>query len=165
VIVKPTNRLLTREFEGTYWFRPEGKGTFMSSPAVKEAAENQIGLGASSVIVDLGGCLSMDSTFMGMLAGLAKILRKKSGELRIVGASEKSKNSLEELGLNALMSIQGDEYPSVSEIREGYHQLNGNSAPGKEDHILEAHENLCEADAKNEKTFKSVLEVLRQKGT
>ncbi len=161
--MKPTNRLLTLDHEGVPWFRPEGKGTFMSSPAVKEVAEERVKDGSERVVIDLGACTGMDSTFMGMLAGLAKILKKKQGDLLVVGASEKSKRSLEELGLNALMEIQGEDYQNLASIRHSYEAVSKKSEPGKEDHILECHENLCEADSKNENTFKSVLEVLRQK--
>ena len=160
--MKPTNQLLALNHEGNPWLRPEGKGTFMTSPALKESAEEQIEKGAQKIVIDLGACTGMDSTFMGTLAGIAKLLKKKSGDLTIVGASEKSHSSLEELGLNALMEIEGEDFPQLSQIRESYVLIDHSAGPGKEDHILECHENLCEADPANEETFKSVLEVLRQ---
>jgi len=163
-MVKTSNRLLTLDHEEAPWFRPEGKGTFMSSPAVKESAEARIDGGARQIVIDLEACTGMDSTFMGMLAGLAKVLKKVGGSLEIVGTSDKNRHSLEELGLNAMMEISEDR-PDHAEIRKGYVLVSGEQAPGKEDHILECHENLCDADERNEKTFKSVLEVLRNKSS
>ncbi len=161
--MKSKSQLLSCKFEDAYWLRPEGKGSFITSPAVEDAAGKKISAGIRKIIIDLEACLGMDSTFMGMLAGISKSLRKNQGELTIVGASEKNCHSLEELGLNALMKIDPDGPPNLEEIRGAYEVSNVTTGPGGEDHILECHEILSDVDEKNEKTFQSVLEVLQKK--
>lgn len=140
----------------------------MISPAIKEAVEAEIGNGTSEIVVDLAGCTGMDSTFMGMLAGIVNTLKKSGGgTLSIVEPGEKNKASLEELGLSRLMEIAPKEGPWVGkleEVRKGLKPIGRGSNPGKEDHILECHENLCDADDDNNARFQSVLEVLRASG-
>lgn len=74
---------------------------------VKECAERGMNEGRSVIVVDLEACVGMDSTFMGMLAGIAIKLTKlpAGGVLQIAGASERNVQSLEDLGLDALMDI------------------------------------------------------------
>lgn len=140
----------------------------MMSPSIKTAVESAIEQGNLSVFFDLEACTGMDSTFMGMLAGLSMKL-KKSGcpQLSIIEPGEKNQASLEELGLNQLMDINPQEGPwkeALSEIRSAFEPLDSQKGPGREDHILECHENLCDADDSNNSRFESVLEVLRASG-
>ena len=51
----------------------------MNSPAVKAFCDERIADGETLVVVDLGGCTGMDSTFMGTLAGIAARLSAKDG--------------------------------------------------------------------------------------
>ena len=136
----------------------------MNSPTVKRIAEKEIEEGREEVVVDLEGCTGMDSTFMGMLAGLSMRLKKLGRRLAIVGSGDQNRNSLEDLGLDELLDIEPAEGPWVghmSEFRKALHPVNGDG-PGKEDHILECHEKLCEADSANLEKFASVLEVLKR---
>ena len=141
----------------------------MVSPGIKTAVEKKIEQGEGiAIFFDLEGCTGMDSTFMGMLAGIAMKLKKAGGApLSIIEPGEKNKASLEELGLNQLMEINPQEgawKESLSEIRSSLQSLDSGAGAGREDHILECHENLCDADDSNNARFESVLEVLRASG-
>lgn len=140
----------------------------MLSPSIKAAVEAEVGKGIREIYFDLEGCTGMDSTFMGMLAGVSMHLRKNGGgTLTIVEPGDKSQASLEELGLSQLMEInptEGAWIGKLTQIRSGFVSLDAQSDPGKEGHILECHENLCEADDENNDRFKSVLEVLKASG-
>ncbi|MDB4386890.1 STAS domain-containing protein [Akkermansiaceae bacterium] len=163
--MKPNGQVLTRQFQSIFWVRPEGKCTFMMSPSIKDSVEAKIESGTSEIVVDLEACTGMDSTFMGMLAGISNKLRKAGGGvLSIVSPGKKNKDSLEELGLSQLMSIDPAEGAWVGKLDEARADLKlagGKSSPGKEGHILECHENLCEADSDNNDRFQAVLDVLR----
>ncbi|MDA7887753.1 STAS domain-containing protein [Akkermansiaceae bacterium] len=158
---------MSKKFESYVWIRPEGRGTFKISPSIKEFGESRIAAGQNNLVVDLGACVGMDSTFMGMLAGLGMLLKKKGeGQLSIVGTTDKTRASLEELGLNHLMEIEPKEGPWVGhldEARSDLKPLDAQTSPTKEDHILESHENLCEADSENFDRFKTVLGVMGSK--
>ncbi|MGC6582658.1 MAG: STAS domain-containing protein [Akkermansiaceae bacterium] len=167
--MKPNGQVLVRHFDSSYWVRPEGKCTFMVSPGIKVAVEQQIEADASTAFFfDLEGCTGMDSTFMGMLAGLSMKLRKAGGApLSIIEPGEKNQASLEELGLDQLMEVNPQEgawKDSLHKIRASLRPFDSEKGPGREGHILECHENLCDADDSNNTRFESVLEVLRASG-
>jgi anti-anti-sigma regulatory factor len=154
-------------FESHVWIRPEGRGTFQVSPSIKNFGESQITAGRSNLVVDLGACTGMDSTFMGMLAGLGMLLKKNGeGQLSIVGTTEKTKASLEELGLNHLMEIEPNTGPwigKLDEARNDLRPLDDQENGPREEHILECHENLCDADGENFERFETVLGVMGSK--
>ena len=159
-----SNPIYSRIFQSHIWIRPEGRGTFQESPVIKELVDRCFAKGAKAFVIDLGGCPGMDSTFMGMLAGLG-IQFRKSGEatLAIVGTNDKTLASLRELGLHHLLVIEPKEGPWVgkmAEARSDLELIDLQSDVDREQHILESHEELCKADEGNLEKFRTVLEML-----
>jgi len=154
------------EVEGSSWVRVPGKGNFMSSPRLKECVNQCFDAGAREVVIDLEECSAMDSTFMGTLAGFAGCLLDKDGRLVIVGLSERNRDSLVDLGLDAIMEMENED--GTSEWSDQLDEIRGNlkcwdgSATGAAaaEEVLEAHRKLCEVDSKNNAKFSAVLEVL-----
>lgn len=156
--------ILTKPFESYLWIRPEGRGTFLESPIIKRFVEKSVEQGALKFVIDLEACPGMDSTFMGMLAGLGIGFRKSGmGQIFVVGTSEKTRSSLKELGLQYLMKIEPKDPPwfeRMDEARKALVPIDPNYIGDKEAHILECHEDLCEADDANLARFKTVLEIM-----
>jgi len=157
------------KFDGYSWIRCAGKGNFMSSPAVKQCAERSLQDGERCVVIDLHLCTGMDSTFMGMLAGLAIRLSKQSdgGRLEIAGAAEKNVASLEDLGLNALMEINPTEAPwatALEEIRTQLQPWTGAVLNMRErsQEVLEAHKILSATNQDNAEKFDNVVQLLEK---
>ena len=156
--------LASRE-DGFSWIRCEGKGSFQNSPTMKEWGEKEIESGCKILVIDLEQCTGMDSTFMGTMAGIAMRLMKISGgKLQVADPGEKNRQSLEDLGLDALMEIE----PEDCEWRNQTAEIRDRVEPcgdllGKLDkapHVLEAHQQLCAADEQNAEKFATVLEFL-----
>jgi len=167
--VKSPSPILTGQFDSLVWIRPEGRGTFLESPLVGNFISAALETGRSDFVVDLEACSGMDSTFMGMLAGLGINFRRKGvGKLTIVGTTEKTKSSLIELGLHHLSRIEPEEGPWIGrleEFRTGLIPITDDDDTDKESHVLQCHENLCVADEKNLERFKTVLDMLGSKMT
>ncbi|MDP0491252.1 MAG: STAS domain-containing protein [Verrucomicrobiota bacterium JB023] len=160
------------EVEGSQWVRVHGKGNFVSSPGLKECVEKRLGTngwdGKPTVVVDLDECPAMDSTFMGTLAGLALQLSEQEGRLAVVGLSERNRDSLSDLGLDALLDLEDEDGGSdwdgrLGEIRSGLQQWDGrNKTAAAAEEVLEAHRKLCDVDDRNVKKFGAVLDVLER---
>lgn len=134
---------------------------------VKECAERVLGEG--TIVVDLEACSGMDSTFMGMLAGLAIKLAKQpeGGLLQIAGASEKNVQSLEDLGLDALMEINPAEAEWCGQrdvIRAKLQPWHSHEIAGKERSlmVLEAHQILSSTNEDNARRFEAVVQLLEK---
>lgn len=141
-----------------------GKGSFDNSPQMKLWAETQVASGRHTVVVDLEKCTGMDSTFMGTMAGIAMRLTKfPDGVLQVTGASEKNRNSLEDLGLSMLLEIDPKDpvwQDSAESIRNSLQEYSLNSVVDSAQHVFDAHKQLCEAHESNDEKFSTVLDVL-----
>lgn len=158
------------KFGAFCWARCVGKGDFRCSSTLKECAEEFLKAGTHCIVVDLEACTGMDSTFMGVLAGLAMRLKncQGGGRLEIAGVNEKNRNSLEDLGLDALMEI--DPPAAVWKEKQGEWRLSlcrwvkGKPLSQQERcrEVLEAHQTLCSANPNNVVKFNEVVKMLQQ---
>jgi len=162
--VSKKNQILVGNFDNSSWIRCEGKGSFCNSPQMKQWAENQVAKGIHTIVIDLEECTGMDSTFMGTMAGIAMRLAKlPDGVLQVTGASDKSRSSLEDLGLSMLLEIEpadADWQQNISSIRQSLQICQDHTNVDNTQHVLDAHKTLCEADDSNDEKFSTVLDVL-----
>ncbi len=169
MLVATDHPIIVGVFDGFSWIRCEGKGSFRNSPMMKAYADERIGAGEKCLVVDLGACTGMDSTFMGTLAGIAsKLPASVSGGLHIASADERNRRSLEDLGLDFLMQIDPPTAVwrnSIADIRGALKQVGDHSKPtqrGNGLHVLEAHRKLSDINAKNAQSFSTVVSMLEK---
>ncbi|WP_075090851.1 STAS domain-containing protein [Haloferula sp. BvORR071] len=164
------NAILVGIFDGFTWIRCEGKGSFVTSPVMKECAESRIAEGERCLVIDLEACTGMDSTFMGQLASFSARLSKlgASGGVQVAGAGERNRTSLEDLGLDCLLEIDppaalwrghADEVRAHLEPYQLGHPI-GNQDRAK--HVLESHKILSAANAENARKFAGVVGILEK---
>jgi anti-sigma B factor antagonist len=154
-----------------------GRGTFQNSQPLHRFAQGMIDRGYRRITLDLGACTTMDSTFLGVLAGMGLRLRDPSaaptGEVRIVNASRRSVELLETLGLDRLFAIRqldsrtGPVPPPPNGLqRLPDSDVESDPRPSVKrdttDLMLTAHTNLIRADQRNEGRFATVTRSLRE---
>lgn len=142
---------------------------------LKEFCVAMVERGALKIVVDLENCPVMDSTFMGVLSGIACRLADKGdegdeGTLSILNANLRNKKALVSLGLDQVFEVdlEGESYP---EERRAVAQRTAAVAAvpdvqvSKADQaeiMLEAHEALGEINPDNIPRFKDVVSFLRE---
>lgn len=156
--------------QGTLWvstgpasafFRVVGRGTFQNAGLLKEAASEVWDKGCRRVVVDLADCRTMDSTFLGILAGMALRSRKDHGEVILTRVAGRNRELVEKMGLDRIMTVQEDpQGVSPQSAREWV----GTETSREETRatMLEAHKNLIELDPGNEQRFQDVVDFLRE---
>ena len=161
------NPILVGIFDGFSWIRCEAKGSFVNSPIVKAFGTERIAAGETCLIVDLGACTGMDSTFMGTLAGIAaRLSAREGGVLQIAEAGERNRRSLEDLGLNYLLEIDPPAAiwrGRVADIRSMLKRPQTPVTAGQVQrtrHILAAHQKLSEISGHNARQFEDVITLL-----
>lgn len=153
-------------FEGFSWIRCEGKGSFINSTLVKSFGEERIKRGETLLVVDLGGCTGMDSTFMGILAGLARRIGRApaGGSIQIADVGERNRRSLEDLGFGVLLDIDPpatDWRERIASIREMLRPPQ--STPQNMTEIVKvAHDELRAMNEKNAREFEGVVRILEK---
>jgi anti-anti-sigma regulatory factor len=142
------------------WVRVVGNGSSTNSTGPKDFAKEMIHRGACEFIVDLCNCPTMDSMFMGALAGISLWLRELGeGCLSVVNLNRRNAESLCSLGLNQLSNV------SVSAIKKDGQTfaipLDDNRTTRAQT-MVEAHEALTKAVPENLPNFKDVIEYLKE---
>ncbi len=169
---QPVDQLLVGISGEIAFIRVLGRGSFKISTALKEFSAAAIDTGCTSLVLDMAECVGMDSTFMGVLAGLAFRLKQKSaaGRITMVNLSVRTRGLLTTLGLDQV--IDPHMAGATPENLQPYFQSTAsrmtaldtreNSTRVTAETMLEAHENLVKLSPENLPKFKDVLAFLRE---
>lgn len=140
-----------------------GKGSYQNAGLVKTYAERVAHQGVASFVIDLQECPHMDSTFMGVLAGLARQQRERQAPLpRIVHLNPRTTELLTTLGLDRILDLEAPASPAQPSLRP----LRSDQPPGKTETaqtMLEAHRHLIDAHQDNAAKFQDVVQFLEAK--
>jgi len=163
------DNLTAAYIDQTAVIRIEGRGSFKISPPMKQFVHRVIeSKSANRILIDMSDCCGMDSTFMGVLAGLSYHVKNKTGvTLKLINLSEKNQKLLITLGVDRVvdysLSATGEEKELVASQSDGAQILEPDFADKLEaaKTTLEAHETLVDINPENFDKFKSVLELLQ----
>jgi len=140
-----------------------GRGSFKVSTTLKQfIAQVTSQQPVSTVVLDLTACIGMDSTFMGVLAGLSGRLKQSGQALELINLSEKNAGLLATLGVDQVIAhyshSHGHELPDQTAT-----SLSTAGVTKKElaETALQAHQNLVELSEENRPRFKRVIEYLQ----
>ena len=135
-----------------------GKANYLNCNSFREFIETIIANGNNRIFIDFEDCKGMDSTFLGILAGTAIELRKltPAGELVVGNLSERNFELISNLGLHNLLTVS----KGKAEPADHFDALQ-NQEVSDAKKILNAHENLAEADQGNVSKFQDVIAFLR----
>ena len=168
---QPVDKLLVAIGGEIAFIRVLGRGSFKISTAMKEFSTAAIDTGCKSLVLDMAECVGMDSTFMGVLAGLAfRLKQKAAGRITMVNLSLRTRGLLATLGLDQV--IDPHMAGATPENLQPYFQGTANRMTALDTHenssrvtaetMLEAHENLVKLSPENLPKFKDVLTFLRE---
>lgn len=145
--------------------RIEGRASFQNSACLKDFFGEMLRRGKTRFVVDFQRCASMDSTFLGVLAGAALELKKlPAGSLVLSRVGARNLELIRNLGLHRLLVVDAGE-PAKTLEATGTTPLASCERSDVETArmVLEAHENLVSADEANRTRFQDVLAFLRNR--
>jgi anti-sigma B factor antagonist len=143
--------------------RIEGRANFLNSGPVRDFFTRTIDQGKPRFLIDFRNCTGMDSTFLGILAGVALEVRRKGNHAYVILARLGTRNLelVQNLGLHKILQVQPDEtdtdFSTASEGLTDHKRTQQENARM----VLEAHESLVEADSGNQSKFQDLLSFLR----
>lgn len=142
------------------YVRVSGRGSFRAGPALKQFGTGALDRGCRHLRVDLGACTGMDSTFMGVLAGLALAAQKKRGDVLLCGVSEKNATNIRTLGLSHLVKLETG--ATCHPPAKGGVLSTQTDKVTLTETMLTAHETLVAVSPANLPKFKDVLAYLKE---
>jgi anti-sigma B factor antagonist len=145
--------------------RIEGRASFQNSACLRDFIAEMIQRGKTRFVLDFLHCTSMDSTFLGVLAGSALALRQQAarGSLVLVRLGPRNLELIRNLGLHRLLTVDSGDFPMNFEHRDAALVCPDRTELENARLVLEAHENLVAADEGNRAKFQDVLAFLRNR--
>jgi len=146
-----------------------GRGSFKNAPDLKRFGLSVIEMKIVRIYMDMHYCIGMDSTFMGVVAGLAVRLHDAGGGIDMLNLNARTRGLLHTLGLDQLVTpyMVNQAPEDIREKIAGIEQLmelDRKDASRREtaETMLEAHETLVEVIPDNLPKFKDVLTFLKE---
>jgi anti-sigma B factor antagonist len=148
-----------------------GRGTFQNSQPLRQFTLNKIDEGHEVFVIDFSACQGLDSTFLGMLAGIGLRLRRSAppASIHLVNLKPRNMDMLRTLGLESLFFIDADapappvdtDYQLLpdTDITQTKQPLDKDGAANL---VIEAHDNLVRVDQRNTPRFKELTRILRE---
>lgn len=144
--------------------RIEGRASFQNSASLQQFLAEMRRQGRTRFVMDFQACTSMDSTFLGVLAGAALELRKGDGggSLVLCRVGERNLELIKNLGLHRLLIV--DDGSNEAQLRASGTALAPQAKMNELENarlVLAAHENLVAAEEANRAKFQDVLAFLK----
>ena len=145
--------------------RIEGRACFQNSGCLRDFILEMLARGKARFVLDFHHCSSMDSTFLGVMAGAAIELRKRAphGSLVVSRVAQRNLELMRNLGLHRLLTIDAGAVPLGFKNCDTPLEEKKCSEVENARMVLEAHENLVSADEANRTKFQDVLAFLRNR--
>jgi anti-sigma B factor antagonist len=145
--------------------RIEGRASFLNSASLRDFVNQMLKSGKTRFVIDFLRCTSMDSTFLGVLAGFALELRKctPKGSLVLTRMGQRNLELIRNLGLHKLLTIDSSEGGSLADACNTPLQAGARGELENARLVLEAHENLVSADESNRGKFQDVLVFMKNR--
>lgn len=167
-----------------------GRACFQNSACLSEFFSEMIKSGRRRFVLDFEGCASMDSTFLGVLAGTALELRRLDppGSVVLCRIGARNLELVRNLGLHRIMTVDSecaltqesgikpdpqlhrimtvDSEGACSSPESATEALEAGNRGAEVENarlVLRAHEALIAVDPKNREKFQDVLEFLKGK--
>ena len=142
-----------------------GRGTYQCSQSLRDVCSRLLKSKVSKILIDLAECITMDSTFMGVLAMFGVRGKKKNLPFEILNIDGKKKRLLTGLGLGKLFVFpeqakEDNDWKKIS-IKPNCKD-NPTNQKKQAEIMLKAHEALVNVDPENEMKFKDVIEFLKE---
>jgi len=160
---KPT--FLVDAYADPVLVRIEGRASFANSGSLKDFFTEMTRQGKARFVVDFQQCTSMDSTFLGVLAGAALELRRRNppGALTLTRVGERNLELIRNLGLHRLATVDAGDFPMNFAGEAQALDTRAKTEIESARLVLEAHEHLVSADSANAAKFQDVLAFLRNR--
>lgn len=139
----------------------QGRVSATNSAPLKKALDELIAGGKRQFLIDFKGCPGMDSTFLGLVAGVARRLKSSQPQGKIILNRLEGRNldNVKSLGLPRLVEITQLDQTHSSGLNLPENRLSELETARL---VLAAHENLVEMDSANLPKFRDVISLVKE---
>lgn len=143
--------------------RVAGRANFAAGPGLRRVLETLTAMHPRHLVFDLSQCQQMDSTFLGVLSGVAERFHNGQGAaVELVNPNERITALLESLGVAHLFHTRSGEVRLPAQARAWPMDFGAPTKLELKETSLAAHEELIGLNAANEARFAELTRTLRE---
>ncbi|MDD7984319.1 STAS domain-containing protein [Lentisphaera marina] len=137
----------------------KGRGTFDNSEAIRSFCMMAIEGDSKKININMLECTGMDSTFMGILTMISRMGTMKSCPVELSNVNEANKKNFNSLGISQILN-----FTNTSTQQIPMHSLKNEkmSEDAKHKNILDAHQELIDANEANRPVFQDIITYLKE---
>lgn len=139
------------------------KASYLNCAPLRSFLYEMVKDGNKNFVVDFQDCSSMDSTFLGILVGLALKLKRseEGGELSLLNLVGRNLETVENLGIHKIAQVSSEFISEPGDLENLKVRNEGSKESSVE--IYKAHKSLMGLNQKNSRIFRDVVHFLEQK--
>ncbi len=143
--------------------RIKEKASYLNCTPLRSFLYEMVGGGSKTFVIDFQNCSSMDSTFLGILVGLALKLKRmgEGGSLSLLNLVGRNLETVENLGIHKIALVSSAFVSGPNDLENLKNNTDGENASTEV--IYNAHKALLELNQKNSRIFRDVVNYLEQK--
>lgn len=141
--------------EGAVLVRIRGRASYLNCQPISAFLTSMLTNGKRRYCFFFDDCTGLDSTFLGILAGLAIETMKNNGVCILIGLHSRQLDSIKTIGLDKIVQIADN----TSSLSCKFDKIVGEACADKA-LIEEAHRTLCELSEANRIKFQDVVKFL-----
>ena len=166
-VSKPGGTLKVAIFDQVVWIKISGRAIFASSLDLKNVVTELWQRGYRRFVIELCDCIIMDSTFLGVLAGIGLkfVEANQKGDkasVEIANPTARISDILENLGVAHLFNVITTANPQADKFEPLSREGDGASRVEVTRNCLEAHQILMDLNPANVNKFKDVTQFLAE---
>lgn len=160
--LSPTGKILCARHGADVFLRLEGRGTHLLGADLDHFLTDLCTRGDfTGIVVDLTATEALDSTMLGLLARIAKWMRReRKCDATLLGADDRIAATIRGVGLDRLFTLA--ERPAAAAPALSAIPAAAASQADRARMVLAAHRELMELNAENASKFRSVVEFLER---
>ena len=141
----------------------KNKASYVNCAPLRSFLHEMFDEGKRTFVIDFQNCSSMDSTFLGILVGLALQLRKskEGGSLSLLNLIGRNLETVKNLGIHKIAIVSSGVVSNLKELETL--KVKSKDSKVSPEFIYKAHKHLLDLNEKNEKFFKDVVNFMEQK--
>ena len=136
------------------------KASYLNCGPLRKFFDDRLQEGQLNFVIDFQDCSSVDSTFLGILVGVAVKLKRsvETGSLTLVNLRDRNLETVKNLGIHKICEISSLKVFDSDQLENLLSQEN--SAEACSQTIYDAHKTLMHLNQKNLKMFSDVVNYL-----
>ncbi len=156
---------LVDAYSDPVYLKIKGRASYLNCEPLNKFFSKIIEKPKVNIVVDFAECSGMDSTFLGLLAGVSLEIKKKNqdGSICLYSVKGRNRELMANLGLDQIITVDSDEYkPTANENLEKKFEKFESEQSASIRTILQAHQHLISADSSNLNRFQDVVSFLKK---